>query len=72
MTADRIQTGITRSKNNSQDVSFAVLTKGDERYLVLYTDANRVEACRTVGRWAANPDLSFTWHDAARMAQQIR
>ncbi|RMF44777.1 MAG: hypothetical protein D6753_01725 [Planctomycetota bacterium] len=48
------------------------LVKGDQRYVFLYDDANRVETLRTLGRFAANPELDFTWHDAAFLSQQIR
>ena len=43
-----------------------------ERYTVMYDDANRAEALKALGRWAVNPELSFTWYDAALMAQRIR
>ena len=29
-------------------------------------------ALRTIGRWAADPELSFTWMAAAQMALKIR
>jgi len=44
----------------------------DEQYIVLYDDANRAEALRTLGRWATNQELSFTWYYAAMMSQKIR
>ena len=48
------------------------LVKGKERYIFLYDDANREETLRTLGRFASNPDLSFTWYDAAVLSQEIR
>jgi hypothetical protein len=38
----------------------------------LYDDASRAETLRTLGRYASNPDLSFTWYDAAVLSQKIR
>lgn len=32
----------------------------------------REAACRQLGQWAANPDLSFTWYHAAHVAREIR
>jgi hypothetical protein len=56
----------------NQDINVLALVKGEERYVFLYDDANRAETLRTLGRYASNPDLSFTWYDAAVLSQKIR
>ena len=56
----------------SQDINVLALVKGTERYVFLYDDASRAETLRTLGRYASNPDLSFTWYDAAVLSQKIR
>jgi hypothetical protein len=56
----------------SQDINVLALVKGAERYVFLYNDASRAETLRTLGRFASNPDLSFTWYDAAVLSQKIR
>ena len=56
----------------SQDVNVLALVKGAERYVFLYTDATRAETFRMLARYASNPDLSFTWYDAAVLSQKIR
>jgi len=56
----------------SQDINVLALVKGSERYVFLYDDASRAEALRTLGRYASNPELSFTWYDAAVLSQKIR
>jgi hypothetical protein len=56
----------------SQEVNVLALMKGGERYVFLYDDNNRAETLRTLGRYASNPDLSFTWYDAAVLSQKIR
>jgi hypothetical protein len=56
----------------SQDINVLALVKGTERYVFLYSDTNRAETLRTLGRFASNPDLSFTWYDAAVLSQKIR
>jgi hypothetical protein len=58
--------------NVSQDINVLALVKGNERYIFLYDDASRAEALRTLGRYASNPELSFTWYDAAVLSQKIR
>jgi hypothetical protein len=56
----------------SQDINVLALVKGAERYVFLYDDASRAEALRVLGRYASNPDLSFSWYDAAVLSQKIR
>jgi hypothetical protein len=54
------------------EINVLALVKGKERYVFLFDDENRVETLRQIGRYAANPELSFTWYDAAVMSQKIR
>lgn len=56
----------------SVDINCVCVVIGEERYILLYDDATRAEALRTLGRWASNPDLSFSWLSAALASQQIR
>lgn len=56
----------------SEDINVLALVKGTERYIFLYDDANRSNALRVLGRYASNPELSFTWYDAAVLSQKIR
>lgn len=53
-------------------VNVVAIVRNDERYVFLFDDANRSECLRTLGRFAADPDLSFTWHDAAVLSEKIR
>jgi hypothetical protein len=56
----------------TQDINVLALVKGQERYIFLYDDASRAETLRTLGRYASNTDLSFTWYDAAVLSQKVR
>ena len=56
----------------SQDINVLALVKGSERYVFLYDDASRARRLRILGRFASNPELSFTWYDAAVLSQKIR
>ncbi len=56
----------------SQDINVLALVKGRERYVFLYDDSSRPETLRVLGRFASNPELSFTWYDAAVLSQKIR
>ena len=56
----------------TQDINVLALVKGEERYVFLYDDQSRAETLRTLGRFASNPELSFSWCDAAVLSQKIR
>ena len=56
----------------SREINVLALVKGQERYVFLYDDESRAEALRVLGRYASNPELSFTWYDAAVLSQKIR
>lgn len=56
----------------TQDINVLALVKGEERYIFLFDDNRRAEALRTLGRFASNPELSFSWYDAAVLSQRIR
>ncbi len=56
----------------ADDINVLALVKGKERYIFLYDDTNRSKALRTLGRYASNSDLSFSWYDAAVLSQKIR
>lgn len=56
----------------THDINVLALVKGEERYVFLYDEDSRAEALRVLGRFASNPELSFTWYDAAVLSQKIR
>jgi hypothetical protein len=71
----RTQLGIAahrREYDVTKDINVLALVKGKERYIFLFDDDNRAEALRTLGRYASDADLSFTWYDAAVLSQKIR
>lgn len=56
----------------SRDINVIALVKGSERYVFLYDDESREETLKALGRYAANPDLSFSWYDASVLGQKVR
>jgi hypothetical protein len=56
----------------SDVVNILALVKDAERYVFIYDDDSRAETLRTLGRFASNPDLSFTWYDAAVLSGKVR
>ena len=56
----------------SRDIKVIALVKGGERYVFLYDDDSRAEAISVLGKFAANPELSFSWYDAAVLGDKVR
>ena len=56
----------------TKDINVLALVKRPERYIFLYDDSHRAETLRVFGRFASNPELSFTWYDAAVLSQKLR
>jgi hypothetical protein len=46
--------------------------RGGERYLFVFDDASFGETLQTRRRFANNPDLSFSWHDATILGERLR
>lgn len=57
---------------SQQGINVLALLKGDERYVFLYDDCSIEQVLQTLGRYAADPELSFTWYDAAVLSQRVR
>ena len=55
-----------------QEINVIALCKGNERYVWMYHDRERANTLRHIGETASNPELSFTWYDAACLSQRIR
>lgn len=52
-------------------INVLALVRGEERYVFLYDDDSADQLLRTLGDYAADPELSFSWYDAAVMSQRI-
>ena len=56
----------------NDDINVLALVKGSQRYIFLYNDSQVAETLRTLGRYASDPTLNFTWYDAAVLSQKVR
>ena len=56
----------------SRDINVVALVKGEERYIFLFNDGQKSEKLRTLGRYASDTKLSFSWYDAAVLSQKVR
>ncbi len=52
-------------------LNILALVRGNDRYIVLYDADNKAEALKQLGRWASEPELTFTWMDAARLSMEL-
>ncbi|MCY2962762.1 MAG: hypothetical protein NT069_03775 [Planctomycetota bacterium] len=53
-------------------VNVVALVKGNERYIFLFDNESEETMLRTLGRFASDSELSFTWYDAAVLSQKVR
>ena len=57
----------------TQDINVLALVKGEERYIFLFDDEHRSpKPCERSAALPRNPELSFSWYDAAVLSQRIR
>ena len=55
-----------------RSLNVLALVKESERYVFLYDEESSAELMQTLGRYAADRNLSFTWYDAAVLSQKVR
>lgn len=48
------------------------LVKESERYVFLYDDSSPQQLLEQLGKHASDPELNFTWYDAAILSQKVR
>jgi len=53
-------------------INVVALVKDTERYIFLYDNDSAPALMQTLGRFAGDPDLSFSWYDAAVLSQKVR
>jgi len=58
--------------SSDQDLDVIVLVRNGERYAWIYHESEVDLVLRSVGSFAANPALSFSWRDAADVAMKLR
>lgn len=49
-----------------------LVTAAGERYYFFWDDESWEQINPALGRFAASPDLSFSWYDAAVLSQKVR
>lgn len=56
----------------SSSVNVLALVKDGERFVFLYDESSIASLLQTLGRYAADPEMSFSWYDAAVLSQKVR
>ena len=56
----------------NEPVNVMALVKDGERYVFMYSDGNKRDMLQTLGRFASDAELSFSWHDCAVLSQKMR
>ncbi len=56
----------------SPAINVLALVKDGERYVFLYDEQSTSQVLQTLGRYAADPELNFSWYDAAVLSQRVR
>jgi hypothetical protein len=56
----------------TREFNILALVKGRERYIFVYDDASRQHLLDVFRDQAADPRLSFSWFDAAVLADKVR
>lgn len=53
-------------------INVVALVKDADRYIFLYDNESAPTLMQTLGRFAGDPELSFSWYDAAVLSQKVR
>ena len=53
-------------------VNVLALVRDEHRFVFLYDDNSIDTLLATLSDYASDPELEFTWYDAAMMAQRVR
>lgn len=56
----------------SKPMNVLALVRDGHRYVFLYDDNSVDMILTTLSDYASDPELDFTWYDAAVMAQRVR
>ena len=56
----------------SRAVNVLALVRDGQRYVFLYDDNSVETVLSQLAEFASDPELDFTWYDAAMMSQRVR
>jgi hypothetical protein len=56
----------------SRAVNVLAMVRDGQRYVFLYDDASVETLREKLAEFAEDPELDFTWHDAATLSRRVR
>ena len=56
----------------SKSVNLLAMVRDEHRFVFLYDDNSIDSLLTTLSRYAEDPELEFTWYDAAMLSQKVR
>lgn len=56
----------------SRAVNLLAMVRDEHRFVFLYDDSSIETLLATLSDYASDPELEFSWYDAAMMAQRVR
>ncbi len=70
--ANRIKHAKRTDRVMDTEINVLALVKGEERFIFLFDDTNRDGTLRQLAHFAADPEIDFSWYDAAMLSRKIR
>lgn len=67
-----MERGFEGAKLMSKAVNVLALVRDGQRYVFLYDDNSVETVLEKLAECAADPELDFTWYDAATLSQRVR
>lgn len=61
-----------KASGMSKSLHVLAMVKGEERYVFLYDPQSIDQLIDQLGKYASDPELDFTWYDAAILAEKAR
>ena len=55
-----------------QSMNVLALIRNEQRFIFVYDDSSVTEVLSRLSASAADPELDFTWYDAAMLSQRVR
>ena len=56
----------------SHELTVGIFVKGNEKYFWICTPGREAELVQVACRFAANPDLSWTFHDSTELVRSLK
>jgi len=64
--------GVAGAVGMSGAVNVLAMARAGQRYVFLYDDVSSETLREKLAEFAEDPELDFTWHDAATLARRVR